>query len=208
MKLGAWYFAAAIGAAGVIATPATAARSANTDANWPCQQVKVADLSVAAFWNGATVDTSAHNWRGDTQVSALVDLITQRRMPLEEAQQRVVDFAKSAGDHRTLRLLAVFTGVFEVLNGERGKVIEGLDRFGDRQKSLAASLRQEGEALRAAQVIVPPDDARVADLTKQILWDTQVFESRRTSLRFACDVPSIIEQRLYGISQTIQQQMN
>jgi hypothetical protein len=199
MKLGAWYFAAAIGAAGVIATPATAARSANTDANWPCQQVKVADLSVAAFWNGATVET---------QVSALVDLITQRRMPLEEAQQRVVDFAKSAGDHRTLRLLAVFTGVFEVLNGERGKVIEGLDRFGDRQKSLAASLRQEGEALRAAQVIVPPDDARVADLTKQILWDTQVFESRRTSLRFACDVPSIIEQRLYGISQTIQQQMN
>jgi hypothetical protein len=208
MKIGFWCALAAFGAAGSAATPAIAARSTNTDPNWPCQQVKVSELSVAAFWNGPAVDTSRHDWREDAQVSALVDLITQRRMPLEEAQQRIVDFAKTAGEARKQRLLAVFTGVFDVLNGEREKVIEGLDRFGDRQKSLAASLREEGETLRAAQVSTPPDDGKVAELTKQIVWDTQIFESRRTSLRFACDVPSIIEQRLYGLSQIIQQQLN
>jgi hypothetical protein len=98
----------------------------------------------------------------------------------------------------------LFAGAFDVLNRERETVINGLDRFGQRQKVLAANLRQEGEDLRAAQTATPPDGAKVADLTQRFLWDQQYFETRRQSLSFACDVPTTIEQRLYGLAKAIQ----
>jgi Spy/CpxP family protein refolding chaperone len=179
----------------------------NTDPDWPCEQVKVSDLSVGSFWNGPAIDPATADWQKDTAVASLVGAITQRRLPMDQATQRIVAFAKAAGDKKQQELALVFAGVFNVLNQERRKVIDGLDRFGQRQKVLAANLRQEGEALRSAQTATPPDDAKVADLTQHLLWDQQFFETRRQSLRFACDVATTIEQRLYGLSQAIQQNL-
>jgi hypothetical protein len=179
----------------------------NSDPDWPCDQVKVSELSVGSFWAGPAVDPANADWQKDAAVAALVGAVTQRRLPMDQAGQRIAAFAKEAGDSRQHELVLVFAGVFDVLNQERRTVIDGLDRFGVRQKALAANLRQEGETLRAAQTSTPPDDAKVGDLTKHLLWDQQFFETRRQSLRFACDVATTIEQRLYGLSQAIQQNL-
>jgi Spy/CpxP family protein refolding chaperone len=179
----------------------------NSDPDWPCEQVKVGELSVGSFWNGPAVDPATVDWQKDAAVAALVGAVTQRRLPMGEAGQRIAAFAKSAGDNKQQELALVFAGVFDVLNQERRTVIDGLDRFGARQKVLAANLRQEGETLRAAQTSTPPDDAKIGDLTKHLSWDQQFFETRRQSLRFACDVATTIEQRLYGLSQAIQQNL-
>jgi hypothetical protein len=105
-------------------------------------------------------------------------------------------------------LSLLFAGVFDVLNRERVTVMSGLDRFGQRQKVLAANLRQEGEDLRAAQAASPPDDTKVAEMTQHLVWNQQFFETRRQSLRFACEVPTIIEQRLYGLAKAIQDNLD
>jgi hypothetical protein len=186
-----------------IATAAAAAPR-NSDPDWPCQQVKVTELSVAAFWSGPAVDPATSGWQQNEAVAALVAAVTQRRLPMEAATQRIGAFAKDSGEDRERAMPLVFAGVFDVLNREREKVISGLDRFGERQKTLAAGLRQDSEALRAAQAANPPDDAKVAELTQHLLWDQQLFDSRRQSLSFACDLPTIIEQRLYGLAQAIQ----
>jgi hypothetical protein len=190
--------------AGVSTMAAAAPRT--TDPDWPCQQVKVGELSVASFWSGPAVDPATANWQQDATVAPLVGTITQRRLPMDEAVERIAGFAKATDRQRTLPLL--FGGVFDVLNRERETVIDGLDRFGQRQKVLAANLRQEGEDLRAAQTATPPDDAKVAELTQRLLWDQQFFETRRQSLRYACDVPTTIEQRLYGLAKAIQDNLN
>ena len=174
----------------------------NTDPDWTCQQVKVGELSVASFWSGPAVDPATANWRQDAGVAGLVGTITQRRLPMDQAVARVAAFAKTADKPRELPLL--FAGVFNVLSRERDTVLDGLDRFGQRQKVLASGLRQEGEDLRHAQTSTPPDDAKVADLTQHLLWDQQFFETRRQSLRYACDIPTTIEQRLYGLAKAIQ----
>jgi hypothetical protein len=185
------------------AMTAAGAAPRNADPDWPCQQIKVDELSVASFWNGPPIDPASANWQTDEAVASLVGAVTQRRLPIDAAVQRIDAFARTVGDKdRTLGL--VFTGVFEVLSREREKVVNGLDRFGKRQKVLADGLRQDGEAVRAAQVADPPDAAKVTELTQKLLWDQQFFESRRQSLRFACDLPTTIEQRLYGLSQAIQ----
>nr|WP_294517977.1 hypothetical protein [uncultured Rhodopila sp.] len=190
-----------------IATAATAAPR-NADPDWPCQQVKVGELSVAAFWSGPAIDPATAGWRNNEPVAALVAAVTQRRLPIEAATQRIAAFARDAGEDRDRTMPLVFAGVFDVLNREREKVVSGLDRFGQRQKTLAEGLRQDGEALRAAQTATPPDDAKIGELTQRLLWDQQFFDSRRQSLSFACDLPTIIEQRLYGLAQAIQAHIN
>ncbi len=141
-------------------------------------------------------------------MASLVGLITQRRLPLDQAGEQIADFARAAGTDKNRALLAVFAGAFEVLNSERTRVVNGLDRFGQRQKALAENLRRESQELRAAQAATPEDAAKLAELTQRLAWDSNVFESRRQSLRFACDVATKIEQRLYGLAKAIQQQMD
>jgi hypothetical protein len=184
--------------------PAARAAPRDDDVDWPCQQIKVDELSVAAFWNGSPVDPASAPWRQNDSLAALVSAITQRRMPMEEAVQRIDSFAKAAGTDRDRLMPLLFAGVFDVLNRERSTVLSGLDRFGHRQKELADGIRQEGAELRAAQTATPPDQAKIADLTQRLGWDQQFFETRRQSLSFACDLPTVIEQRLYGLAQAIQ----
>jgi hypothetical protein len=180
----------------------------NLDPDWPCQQVKVSELSVASFWSGPAIDTSTDDWQKNEAVASVVGVVTQRRLPMEAAAQRIDSFAKAAGDGRDRTMPLVFAGVFEVLNKEREKVVSGLDRFGARQKALADGLRRDSEALRAAQAANPPDPAKVGELTQRLQWDQQLFESRRQELRFACDLPTTIEQRLYGLARAIQEHID
>jgi hypothetical protein len=179
-----------------------------TDPDWPCQQVKVGELSIASVWSGPAVDPATSNWQQDEAVAALVGVITQRRLPMDQAVARIAGFAKSADKDKERALRLLFAGVFDVLNRERETVVNGLDRFGQRQKVLASNLRQEGEDLRSAQTSTPPAEAKVAELTQHLLWDQQFFESRRQSLSFACDVPTTIEQRLYGLAKAIQENLD
>ncbi len=191
-----------------VVTTNAAAAPRNADPDWPCQQAKVSELSVASTWSGPAVDPAAINWQENRAVASLVGLITQRRLPLDQAGERIAEFARAAGTDKNPALLAVFAGAFEVLNGERTRVLNGLDRFGQRQKELAENLRRDSQELGAAQAATPQDAAKLADLTRRLAWDSDVFESRRRSLRFACDVATTIEQRLYGLAKAIQQQMD
>ncbi len=185
----------------VFSVTGAAAAPRTADPDWPCQQVKVGELSVASYWSGPAVDAG---WQQDVAVAALVRLVVQRRLPLAEADEQIAAFARTAGENRNRALTSVFAGVFEVLNRERGTMLNGLDRAGKRQKALAENLRQEGEALRAAQAASPADEGKLAELTQRLSWDAEFFEQRRQSLHFACEVPTVIEQRLYALAQAIQ----
>lgn len=190
---------------GLGAAPAIAAQR-SADPDWPCQSVKVGELSAASIWSGPPIDAYQGTWKEDPKIAALAGEIAQRRVPIEQAQSRIADFAKQAGPDRQQAMLALFAGVFDTLDAERARVVAGLVRYGKRQKRLAANLRDEAEALRTAQAATVPDEAKVTQLTQQVTWDSQVFEARRQSLSAACDVPNIIEQRLGALARAIQQQ--
>lgn len=183
---------------------ARAAPPGPKDPDWPCQQIKVTQLSVAALWAGPSLDQAQAGWKSDPAVSALVARLAQRRVSLEDAKTDIATFAAQAGPERQTKLLLLFAGLFETLDGERSSVVNGLDRYGTRQKELAAKVRGEADELHAEQAADKPDDRKLETLSNEIGWDTRVFEDRRTSLHYACDVPNTIEQRLYALSQAIQ----
>jgi hypothetical protein len=194
-------------AALVAATVAEAAPPGPRDPDWPCQQIKVPRLSLAAIWSGPPVDLQQSDWRQDQQVVDLVHDVAQRRVPIEQAQDRIHAFAQQAGDQRQPKLLEVVAGLFSVLDDERGAVVVGLDRFGVRQKELAAAIRADNEKLRTLQAEPSADASEVNRMAQQVTWDAEIFRDRRQALSYACDVPGRIEQRLFALARIIQQEL-
>jgi hypothetical protein len=199
--------ALALGVALIGAVPANAASPGPRDPDWPCQQIKVPELSLAAVWTGPAVDPQNIDWQHDQAVADLVHEIVQRRVPLAQAQDKIQAFAQQANDQKQQKLLELIGGVFSVLDAERAAVIAGLDRFGARQKELAAGVREDTDKLRQLQANPDADASQVNQLLQRVTWEAEVLQDRRKALSYACDVPGKIEQRLFGLAQKIQQNL-
>jgi len=189
-----------------VAAPAEAAPPGARDPDWPCQQIKVPQLSLASIWSGPPLDEQTA-WEQDQEVASAVHRLVQRRVPVEEAQDDIRSFAKQAGDQKRQKLQALAVGLFSVLNAERESVIAGLDRFGRRQKQLAEAVRADNAKLRALQADAGSDSGDASRMADQVTWEARVFDERHQTLSYVCDVPARIEQRLFTLAQTIQQQL-
>jgi hypothetical protein len=175
------------------------------DPDWPCQQIKVPHLSLAAVWSGPALDGQQGDWRQDPELADLVQSMAQRRVPIDQVKAKIRAFAAQAGEQKGPKLLLALSAVFNLLDQERSSVINGLDRFGARQKELAAALRQDTEKLRAMQSATDADAGQVDQMEQRVTWEGRVFQDRRQALSYACDVPAKIEQRLFAIARAIQE---
>ena len=187
------------------ALPAAARYGADPD--WPCQSIKVADLSLGTMWTGPSVDAYAQTWQQDPQVATLAQRLVQRRLPVAEATAEVKQFAAGLGADRATKLEKLMAGVFDLMDTERRAVVDGLDRFGRRQKELAVSLRTEASAVNTETLAPSADATKISSAMQRLEWDRRVFDARRQSIEYACAVPSVIEQRLYALAQAIQAEL-
>lgn len=195
--------AAAIGAIG---SAANAADPRYPD--WPCAQAKVPDISLAAVWDGPPIDEALTGWHDEPAMESLVTRLAARRIPLEAAQKNVVDFIAGAGADKTRKGLLLFAGLFDTLNHQRTEVMDGLERLQRRERDLADRIRADVAALRELQDQSQPDEAKMNDLNSKIEWGTRIFDDRRKSARYACEVPTLIERRLGALARTIRQEMD
>ncbi len=192
----------------LLAVAANAAPPEPRDPDWPCRQIKVPQLSLAAVWSGPSLDRQLVDWRQDQQVVDLVHTLAQRRMQLQQVQDAIHAFAQQAADNKQPKLLELLAGLFSVLDEERSAVVSGLERFGVRQKVLAAGIRERNEKLRAMQADPAADAGEVNQMVQQITWEAEIFQDRRQALSYACDVPAKIEQRLFALARTIRQELD
>ncbi|HEY8260676.1 MAG TPA: hypothetical protein VIG55_05650 [Methylosinus sp.] len=189
---------------------AHAAPRSDAQSDWPCRQAKVASVAVAGVWSGPPIEGAAKLVHEDPALADLVARLAARRTSIEEAQALIADFAKAAGDKRKERLTALFAGVYERLDAERREVLDGLDRYGAKQKQLAEKLRQETQALRAEQDKTPQDAQqieharKIKEASEALQWDMRVFDERRHALSYVCEAPALIEQRLGALARAIE----
>jgi len=177
-----------------------------TERNWPCHQILVGQLSVAAVWSGPSIEGLA--WRNDQAVADIVATLAARRTPLEAAERAIEDFAQSQGASKTKKLVAVFAGLFETLNDERTQVIAGLLRFGAKQKELAGKIRAENALSREAPGKEPRASGQGEEtVARDLEWDLRVFDERHQSLTYVCETPALIEQRLFALAKVIQRRL-
>jgi hypothetical protein len=172
-------------------------------ADWPCRQVKVANVSVASIWTGPSIDEALKKWRDDASISDLVARITLRRTPIETAEGLIQEFGRAAGGQRNERLTLLFAGVFERLESERSEVIAGLERYGRKQKEDAERLREATQEMRADQDKAGSNPEKLKELSDSLQWKMRIFEERRQAVGYACETPALIEQRLGALARAI-----
>lgn len=195
-------------AALILASSNATFAAASNDPSWPCIQRKVPELSVGQVWSGPDIPEAAKNWNADTKIKELVAELAPRRTPLDVAQKQIVEYATSLPKEQLNdKLFQLFQGLFETLNREREQVVAGISRYAAKQRDLAADLRKEASAVDAMRAKPDTDPEELDRRDEQLKWETRIFEERVQSLTYVCEVPTIIEQRLYGLSKTIGQSM-
>ena len=175
--------------------------------DWPCAQAKVPEISLAAVWAGPPLDDVSNKWKDDAKVTALVTKLAARRTPLEEAQKAITEYLAGSTSEKTTTGKLLFAGLFDTLNAQRSSVMNGLERVMRKQRQAADKIRSDTLALQALQGASPPDQPRIDELGNQLVWETRIFEDRRRVITFVCDVPTAIDQRLFALGRTIQQEM-
>jgi hypothetical protein len=181
------------------------------DPDWPCVQRKVATLSPGQFWTGPDI-AAAGDWGSDSDAAVLAQKIASRRTELSEVGPLLDAYVAKLGtdkDAKDKALSRVYAGVFEVLNGERDKVMSGIGRYAQGQRRMAERIRDEADKI--SQVKDAPSASDATELPKdqneletKFAWDRRIFQERSQSLTYVCEVPQLLEQRLGEIARMIQ----
>ena len=175
--------------------------------DWPCAQAKVPEISLPAVWAGPPLDDVQDKWKDDAKASALVAKLAARRTPLDEAEKDIKDYLSAASADKVTAGKMLFAGLFDTLNAQRSSVMNGLERVMRKQRAAAEKVRDDTIALQALQGATPPDQPKIDELSNQLLWETRIFEDRRRVVKFVCEVPTAVDQRLFALGRAIQQEI-
>jgi hypothetical protein len=176
--------------------------------DWPCNQLKVPEISIAAVWTGPPIDDVREGWDADPTVRDLAARVAARRTPIDEAEKLIAAFLTGSAGEKQDKAKRLFAGTFEALNRQRTEVMNGIERFTRKQKNLAGKIRAEALALRAMQDEAQHDQAKLDEMTNQVAWSTRIFEDRRKTINYVCEVPALIERRLFALGRAIQQSLD
>jgi hypothetical protein len=196
--------AAAVLASTLMMVAPTLAASTEPGSTWPCVQRKVAELSLNSIWQRGDLPDSARQLANDPTVQALAEKLAARRTPMEEADAEIKAFAREAGANRDGMLQGLFLALFDRMKGERGEVIAGIERYGRHQIDLAAKVKAEQQELDRMRSDPKADPTKLASANDQHVWNLRVFDERQKSLSFVCEVPTVIERRLFSLARLIQ----
>jgi len=175
--------------------------------DWPCNQVKVPEISVAAVWAGPAIDDVGNAWEDDATIKELVARLAARRTPLDDVQKAISDVITGTEAERQKKAKLIFAGLFKTLNHERSEVMRGIERYFRKQREFSDQIRSTILQLRELQDRSDADQSKIDELTNRVEWDTRIFEERRKTMNFVCEVPVLIEQRLFALSRVIQQSL-
>lgn len=191
-----------------LGTPALAAEANSRD--WPCVQRKVSLLTSAQFWDGPQVE-GLSGWQSDDRIGKLIPVLLSRRLPLETVATAIASFAAQQPEaEREEALKGLFAGLLASANSERNLVMGGIERFQQRQRARAHEIERQGAEIHALKARAAQDDAARQELKvaeDKYNWDVRVFSERQQSLPLACEIPVLIEQRLFQLGREIRSHM-
>jgi hypothetical protein len=183
--------------------------AAGEDPDWPCIQRKVSEISAAQVWSGPPLDATADAWRDDSALAELAAAIASRRTEMADAKGKIAEFAAATGADGNRRLTLLFAGVLATINAERSSIMAGIGRYAHRQHDLAEKIAGEAAELDRLPAEDGTEDeiARREELSDAQTWDTRIFRERERSLRYVCELPTLLEQRAFALGKEILTQL-
>ncbi|MFC3167405.1 MULTISPECIES: hypothetical protein [Paracoccus] len=182
----------------IAAGPAWSATGSDPD--WPCIQRKQPHLSLGQVWTGPMPDDRVADLARDPQIDQLAARLEQRRLPLEEAEAAIADFAAQADDARLTALMVAIMGKIEP---DRSALIDGIARYGRSQVDLARRIEERRAQMAELEAAVDPDFDAIDAAEEALDWDQRIFTERQQSLTYVCETPVILEQRAFALGRAI-----
>jgi hypothetical protein len=176
--------------------------------DWPCQQLKVPGISIASVWTGPPIEGFDKTEPTDSGLAELVSRLAARRTPMEDARKLIAEFVAGTSDEKRQRAKSLFAALYSRLNAQRDEVMNGIERFSRKQKAMAEQIRGETQQIRELQDKPDADRMQGDELANRLSWQTRIFEDRRKSTAYVCDVPVLIEKRLFDLGSAIQNALN
>jgi len=183
-----------------VSAGARPAAAVGEDPDWPCVQRLVPEIAPGMLWAGPPLD--AVDREPVPALEALASELAARRVPLADAEAQVEQFASSLAEaQKDARLTGLFARTLEIINGDRGSIIQGIKKFARGQRALADRINARNEQLigLAAHQVLERDALRA-----ERDWDLRVYEDRRSSLGYLCEQPVLLEQRAFALARAIQ----
>lgn len=202
--------APAPGAASPIAA-VDAATVAASENNWPCVQIKMQNIDAAAVWDGPPID-NLNDWFKDGDITQLVTTAVGRRTSLADVEKAVEAYAKSVPEaERDAKLTQLFAGVLSTANTQRAGIINGVERYQKRQRENAKEVERQGAEVAKLEESAPEDLTKpypeLDQAREKYDWFTRVFQERQANIPIACELPTLIEQRVFAVARAIRAQM-
>jgi hypothetical protein len=94
------------------------------------------------------------------------------------------------------------------LSAQLSEVMDGLERVSRKEMDLAAKVESDVNNLHTLEDQPDADQAKIKTLASEVEWSTRIFEDRRKTIRYVCDVPTTIEQRIFALARAIRQTLN
>jgi hypothetical protein len=199
----------AAGAVGFASHALAAVDPKNPD--WPCVQKKVENLSPTAIWDGPAIDEHK-DWFRAEKIPALVTKLASRRVAMDKATKAVDDFAASVPEaERDAQLTKLFAGLFDTVNNQRRAIIGGIEKYQRSQKSRAQELEQQGVNLANLKGDIVVDDTAAvpeSEEEQKLYWAGRIFQERQANIPIACELPAILEERLFELTRHIRSKMS
>jgi hypothetical protein len=173
--------------------------------DWPCQQLKVPDISIAAVWAGPPIDPADRQQLTDPKDADLVSRLAARRTPMDEARRLVNAFVTGSKEEKRAKANALFAALFSVLDAQRTEVMNGIERFSRKEKAMAEEIRANTRKIQKLEDTQNGDREELDRLANQVAWQTRIFEERRSSTAYVCEVPVLIEKRLFELGRVIEE---
>ena len=171
-----------------------------TDPDWPCIQRKQPHLSLGQMWSGPAPDDAIRALARTPEIAALADRLEQRRLPVDQAEAEIADYATSADN---AQLTALMLAIFDRVDPHRTALMEGIARYGHKQVALAARIEDHRQKMAELETAASPDFDAIDEREKQLDWDMRIFQDRQQALTYVCETPVILEQRVFALARAI-----
>ena len=172
----------------------------------PCLQKKVETISASQVWDGPAIDKLT-GWEDDEAIQALVKEISNRAIPIDRVKTLVDEFAKAQPEaSRDQRLTLLFAALFNQVGTERKTILAGIEKYNRRQKERAKILEDKGNAIAELEgkgTADPAAEEALAKAQEDYDWESRIFKDRSDNMTIACELPVIIDQRLFEVAKEI-----
>jgi hypothetical protein len=172
--------------------------------DWPCEQPLAERFVAEKVWGGALPAPLPEDWRSDTRVAEVVALAASPENRPTTGAQAIEQLAGRLDGDRQEVLLAVFAGLLEQFNRQRGFVIGGVRDFVVRAKILQEAIDKNTTELAA----LPDNGGGAVEEQRKGYREARAFDARTQDdaldeAEFLCRRYAYLEEKLRDLIRAI-----